>query len=112
MANSPIETIPDETPIESNHEKRTEDDNAVDETQKADVLPYPQDAFGNEELAEVRYKTLKWWYDIYSIQGQKKYTDQTLVSGNVLSSWLQKPSHWEFSPYPPPLQASASPQPL
>lgn len=24
--------------------------------------PYAQDAFGEEEFAEVKYKTLKWWY--------------------------------------------------
>lgn len=40
------------------------DQNAVEEAQKADVLAYPNDAFGNEEHAEVKYKVLKWWYDI------------------------------------------------
>jgi hypothetical protein len=27
-----------------------------------------QDAFGNEEYAEIKYKTLKWWYVINSCQ--------------------------------------------
>lgn len=31
---------------------------------KANVQPSNQDAFGNEEFAEVRYKVLKWWYAV------------------------------------------------
>lgn len=34
------------------------------EDQKGQVDPYPQDAFGNEEHAEVRYKVLTWWYAV------------------------------------------------
>lgn len=31
--------------------------------QKPDFVPqYRQDAFGDEENAEVKYKVLKWWY--------------------------------------------------
>lgn len=26
-----------------------------------------QDAFGNEEYAEIKYKTLKWWYVSFSL---------------------------------------------
>jgi hypothetical protein len=26
------------------------------------ALEYKQDAFGNEEFAEVKYKIMKWWY--------------------------------------------------
>lgn len=25
-----------------------------------------QDAFGNEEYAEIKYKTLKWWYVLHA----------------------------------------------
>jgi hypothetical protein len=32
----------------------------IDE-KKVDVPPYMQDAFGDEEFAEVKYKVLKWW---------------------------------------------------
>ncbi|KAL4784715.1 transmembrane amino acid transporter protein-domain-containing protein [Aspergillus varians] len=28
---------------------------------KGDLPPYAQDAFGDEEFAEVKYKTLRWW---------------------------------------------------
>ena len=31
---------------------------------KANVQPPNQDAFGNEEFAEVKYKVLKWWYAV------------------------------------------------
>lgn len=27
--------------------------------------PEPQDAFGDEENAEVKYKVLKWWYGCF-----------------------------------------------
>jgi hypothetical protein len=29
--------------------------------QKAESTPYRQDVFGDEEHAEVKYKTLEWW---------------------------------------------------
>lgn len=28
---------------------------------KLDMPPYREDAFGDEEFAEVKYKVLKWW---------------------------------------------------
>lgn len=31
---------------------------------KAIIQPSNQDAFGNEEFAEVKYKVLKWWYAV------------------------------------------------
>jgi hypothetical protein len=31
------------------------------ESNKASIMPYPQDVFGDEEHAEVRYKVLTWW---------------------------------------------------
>ncbi|KAK5806407.1 hypothetical protein VI817_000665 [Penicillium citrinum] len=37
-------------------------DDTIDIDQKPDPTPQRQDAFGNEELAEVKYKVLKWWY--------------------------------------------------
>ena len=33
---------------------------------KVDETPDVQDAFGDEEHAEVQYKTLKWWYVLTS----------------------------------------------
>lgn len=32
------------------------------ELEKPDPAPLRQDAFGDEEHAEVKYKVLKWWY--------------------------------------------------
>lgn len=40
---------------EQKHEPMCEDENAL---KHGEV----QDAFGNEEYAEIKYKTLKWWY--------------------------------------------------
>lgn len=44
------------------------------------------DAFGNEEYAEIKYKTLKWWYVLVytSIFWEIAVADQ--VSGNVVCS--------------------------
>ena len=43
---------------------KTEDTYAGIDVQKAETTPYRQDAFGDEEHAEVKYKILKWWYEI------------------------------------------------
>jgi len=32
------------------------------ELEKPDPVPLRQDAFGDEEHAEVKYKVLEWWY--------------------------------------------------
>lgn len=35
----------------------------LESDEKSNITPaYKQDAFGNEEFAEVKYKVLKWWY--------------------------------------------------
>jgi hypothetical protein len=37
----------------------------MSDPEKLDVVPqFRQDAFGDEEFAEVKYKVLKWWYVI------------------------------------------------
>ncbi|OJJ53546.1 hypothetical protein ASPSYDRAFT_187757 [Aspergillus sydowii CBS 593.65] len=53
---------PANTDIESSPEKTHEENAgmAIDE-QKAESIPYRQDAFGDESHAEVKYKVLKWW---------------------------------------------------
>lgn len=37
------------------------------DVQKAESAPYPQDVFGDEEGAEIKYKVLKWWYEILTL---------------------------------------------
>lgn len=37
------------------------------DVQKGESAPYPQDAFGDEEGAEIKYKVLKWWYGILTL---------------------------------------------
>lgn len=34
----------------------------ADSEKSLEVPNYRQDAFGDEEFAEVKYKVLKWWY--------------------------------------------------
>lgn len=34
----------------------------IEELEKPDLGPQRQDAFGDEENAEIKYKVLKWWY--------------------------------------------------
>lgn len=36
------------------------------EVEKPDLTPPRQDAFGDEEHAEVKYKVLTWWYVSFS----------------------------------------------
>lgn len=38
----------------------------MDEKKIDEIPPYMQDAFGDEEHAEIKYKTLKWWYVLTS----------------------------------------------
>lgn len=38
----------------------------TDPEKLVDVPKVRQDAFGDEEFAEVKYKTLKWWYVSHS----------------------------------------------
>ncbi|KAL4802440.1 transmembrane amino acid transporter protein-domain-containing protein [Aspergillus unguis] len=42
-------------------EKKHEEEAMPVDEEKAESLPYRQDAFGDEEHAEVKYKVLKWW---------------------------------------------------
>lgn len=44
---------------EQKNEPMFEDENAL---KHGEV----QDAFGNEEYAEIKYKTLKWWYVLHT----------------------------------------------
>lgn len=52
------------TTLETGQEEKQkiEDPTLPDDIQKAETAPYRQDVFGDEEHAEVKYKTLKWWY--------------------------------------------------
>ncbi|KAL3478878.1 transmembrane amino acid transporter protein-domain-containing protein [Aspergillus californicus] len=48
--------------IENNQVEKTHEETATPpDEQKAESLPYRQDVFGNEEHAEIKYKTLSWW---------------------------------------------------
>ncbi|OJJ83406.1 uncharacterized protein ASPGLDRAFT_26340 [Aspergillus glaucus CBS 516.65] len=51
------------TTLETGQEEKQkiEDPTLPDDIQKAETVPYRQDVFGDEEHAEVKYKTLKWW---------------------------------------------------
>lgn len=59
------------------HEKTVpgNEGNSHEQAQKGKVDPYPQDAFGNEEHAEVQYKVLTWWYALKSPTYLKTYFD-------------------------------------
>lgn len=48
--------------IGQEEKQKTEDPALPNDIQKAETAPYRQDVFGDEEHAEVKYKTLKWWY--------------------------------------------------
>lgn len=44
-----------------NEQKTTSDQVFAMDEKKKDPTPVYEDPFGNEEFAEVKYKTLKWW---------------------------------------------------
>lgn len=64
--NSHIEDSPSATAgleIGSREKNEVEQDGSENGNKKVDGTPqYQQDAFGDEEFAEVKYKVLKWWY--------------------------------------------------
>lgn len=64
IVDAPPTTIDLETGHESESKKNTGPDeiSAIDEKKDDQIPAYQQDAFGNEEFAEVKYKVLKWWY--------------------------------------------------
>lgn len=64
IVDAPPTTIDLETGHESENKKNTGPDeiSAIDEKKDDQIPAYQQDAFGNEEFAEVKYKVLKWWY--------------------------------------------------
>ncbi|BCR86917.1 uncharacterized protein ACHE_30904A [Aspergillus chevalieri] len=51
------------TTLEAGQEdkQKIQDPPFPDDIQKAETAPYRQDVFGDEEHAEIKYKTLKWW---------------------------------------------------
>ncbi|KAG2415622.1 hypothetical protein HFD88_006813 [Aspergillus terreus] len=60
---SPVPVSHDAADTYPQHEKNMpadEESLAMDE-KKVETPPYMQDAFGDEEFAEVKYKVLKWW---------------------------------------------------
>ncbi|KAL4900428.1 hypothetical protein BDW74DRAFT_182759 [Aspergillus multicolor] len=52
---------PSTTDIENQPEKKHDENAMPIDEQKAESVPYRQDAFGDESNAEVKYKVLKWW---------------------------------------------------
>ena len=57
--------VPAEAVDVENARQRSMDVPAVEfepENKVNDIPEYKQDAFGNEEFAEVKYKIMKWWY--------------------------------------------------
>ncbi|BCR90719.1 neutral amino acid permease [Aspergillus chevalieri] len=63
IVDAPPTTVDLETGHESESKKNTGPDeiSAIDEKKDDQIPAYQQDAFGNEEFAEVKYKVLKWW---------------------------------------------------
>lgn len=62
MTTSPRPQIVDIEPTATESEHALPD-TEVGEIEKPDLTPQRQDAFGDEEFAEVKYKVLKWWYE-------------------------------------------------
>lgn len=63
--------------------QKTEGPTLPDDIQKAETTPYRQDVFGDEEHAEVKYKTLKWWYVHSHFQAGYNLLIVFLCTGNA-----------------------------
>ena len=74
----------------------------TDDMKKTDYNPADNDAFGNEEYAEVKYKVLKWWcvhcrFVRCKCNNACIYADADnplFYLGNAASSWSPKPCPW------------------
>ena len=67
---------------------------------KDDPMPQRQDAFGDEEFAEVKYKVLKWWYVTLILASFPCYSSCRLtgsLEGKVVCLWLPRPFLWGYS---------------
>ncbi|KAL3462647.1 transmembrane amino acid transporter protein-domain-containing protein [Aspergillus heterothallicus] len=61
MENPPSLAIVPQPESSPDVKQPNEAEDVHNEAQKASITPYPQDVFGNEEHAEIRYKVLTWW---------------------------------------------------
>lgn len=64
MSSHIVDAPPTTIDLEDGHQdkqKTTSDQIFPMDEKKEDPTPVYEDAFGNEEFAEVKYKTLKWW---------------------------------------------------
>ena len=62
MTHQNVDAPADRVDLEDGREEKEMpvDQASYDDEKKLDAPP-PVDAFGDEEFAEVKYKTLKWW---------------------------------------------------
>lgn len=80
------------TQLEAGTEKPEDKNKDQGSMRDANATPYRQDAFGNEESAEVRYKTLEWWYGLANTPPPSPNDDVhsliiSLLPGNAACSW-------------------------
>jgi hypothetical protein len=52
-------------------------DYGLGEVEKPDLTPPRQDAFGDEEHAEVKYKVLTWWYVVFLVSPESRIEKST-----------------------------------
>lgn len=64
MTTSTRPQIVDIEPTNTDTDQGWANTDAIESEKKLDQTPQRQDAFGDEEHAEVKYKVLKWWYVI------------------------------------------------
>jgi len=69
------------TTLEAGQEdkQKIQDPPFPDDIQKAETAPYRQDVFGDEEHAEIKYKTLKWWYGSLSTIPTETYYIKLII---------------------------------
>lgn len=61
MSSQFVDINPAVVPAETHNEKPGDGQQEFADEKKFDPNPPRQDAFGDEEFAEVKYKVLKWW---------------------------------------------------
>jgi hypothetical protein len=100
MTSRIVSLSPDDSKIDMDAESQTQPQKPEDMDQKKEepMPPVRQDAFGDEEFAEVKYKVLKWWcvFRSFAHMPRSRWL-LTSSTGKEDCSWLPRLSLWASS---------------
>jgi hypothetical protein len=100
MTSRIVSLSPDHLKLDMDTESQTPPQKpmGMDQKKEEPMSPVRQDAFGDEEFAEVKYKVLKWWCVFrFSAHMPTRRWLLTSSTGKEDCSWLPRLSLWESS---------------